>query len=156
MPVTYTLTTEGVFPEDSLRAFKNGYDRSSRMTSYEKDKDEIEDFFLTQIENNTKYNSADMTQIKDSFSINITNNGIEFRTTMPNLVNKIEYGYDGFVGERFMEPSVREVGKMMSNKIIDNANTYYLKNTPIRRRVESAYNGILPIMSANKYGYMLK
>lgn len=153
MPVTYTVTKTGIMPEDSLRAFKNGYERSSKMSSYKNNEKEIEAYFLSRIEENSKYNSTDMSDIKESFSVNVTNDGIEFLTTMPNLVNKIEYGYDGFVGERFVEPSVNEVGKFMSDKIIDNATSYYSSNTPIRQQVEVSYIGILP---ENKYGYMLK
>lgn len=155
MPINYTVEVNGVLPETSLRAFKDGYNKTSKMSYFQSNKEEIEDYFLSALEENMKYLSTDIDGLKDSFSINIENDRIEFLTTKPNLVNKIEYGYDGFVGERFMEPSVLDVGKFMSNKMINEATSYYSKNTPITHRIEGMYSGGFSL-NTNKYGYMLK
>ena len=154
MPINYTLEVQGVLPEDSLNAFKNSYNRSSKMSTYKKYQDEIEEYFLSEVRENVRHQGIEAEGLIDGLSVNIANDKIEFKTNNPYLVNAIEYGSNHSVGQRFMQPSVSEVGKFMSNKILNEATSYYSNNTPIRRRIEPISS--LPMINSNKYGFMLK
>lgn len=154
MTISYTLTKEGMMPEDSLRSFKNAYNKTSKMSYYKKYQDEIENHFFKSLNENMRHQGISVDGLAESFYINITDDSIEFRTTNPYLVNAIEYGSKNIVGNRFMQPSVSSVGNFMSKKILNDANSFYTSTTPIRRTVEYGYGQNLNL--SNKYGYMLK
>ena len=154
MPINYNVQVTGVLPEDSLSALQDSFNISSKMSNYQKYHDEIEAFFLSEVQENMRHQGIDDDGISDGLSINIKDNKIEFRANNPNLINAIEYGSAHLPGQRFMQPAVRSVGNFMSGKILNEATHLYSKNTPIRSRTENTSS--LPLIKSNKYGFMLK
>ena len=154
MPINYNVQVTGVLPEDSLSAFQESYNNSSKISNYQKYQNEIEAFFLSEVQKNMQHQGINDDGITDGLNIDIKDSRIEFRTNNPKLVNAIEYGSAHLPGQRFMQPAVHSVGSFMSKKILNEATNSYSENTPIRSRIESVFS--LPSISTNKYGFMLK
>lgn len=154
MTINCTLEVNGVLPEESLNAFKNAYNVTSKMSHYKKFQDEIESYFLSRVSDNMRHQGINDKDIISNLGVNITNDRIEFKAANPRLVNAIEYGSAHEMGRRFMQPSVMDVGNLMSKKIISEAINYYSKHTFIKSRTENV--STLPDIGVNKYNFMLK
>lgn len=128
MTIDCNLTITGILPEDSMNAFMRSYYQTSKVSHYKKYQNQMQQYFKNKMDKSVDSSDIKVKGLSSSFKMDIKNDKIEFLTTMPDTVNKYEYGSDTTPPRRFVEPVILDVANKMSEKIIDEAIDMYNKN----------------------------
>lgn len=131
MTINCSLNITGTPPEESVRAFMQSYQHSSKISNYSKYENQLNEYFKNKIQKSIDNNNIKVNGLADSFKLNIEGDRIDFSSSMFELANAYEYGSDNIYPHRFIEPAVIEVANNMSDKIINEAMNSYQKNTRI-------------------------
>lgn len=120
-----TTTYYPLSPEESIHAFIESYEKTSKISYYQKYQKEIEEYFNKKAEENIKRSGLhDTLDLMGSFHAEIDSNGMKFYS-ISHSAAYYEYGYsqngDLTAPSYFMRPAFEETSKFAAGKIIDSA-----------------------------------
>ena len=113
-------------PEKSAKAFIDSYNQTSRLSHYKKYHNQLEQYFVNKIQKNIERSGIKDDKLKNSFSVNLTKNDLQFISTRKNAT-KYEYGYENQPPKRYIQPAVFDTANKMSEIIINEAIDMYKK-----------------------------
>lgn len=128
MPFDVKLTKTGIDPKNSMNAFLQSYNETSKMSYYKKHKAILEQYFKNRINRSIDQVGIKDTNLKNDFSLNFNGNNLEF-ISKTNKAMKYEFGSGTETPKRFIEPAIMETASKMSDIIISNAIDLYQRKT---------------------------
>lgn len=122
-----SLTVNGLDPQQSMQAFIDSYNRTSKISYYQKYHDKLEQYFINKVNQSIARSNIKSEKFKNSFSMDFKGKNINFASNYPGAKG-IELGSGKRPPLRLIEPAVIETTNELSDIIISEAINIYNGN----------------------------